>query len=93
MTRRHVLNNLYSLDLITREAREIHSHQLSPPIHKGKTMAVMMHDTQDNLERQQRLDDPKVGRVSVIRSLIKSFIVCVLGIAVILLFCRRIWAT
>ena len=93
MTRRHVLNKLYSLDLITREAGENCNHLSGPSITKGKKVARIMRVAQDDLERQQQLDDPDNTRIRAIRSPTKRFIVCALGIAILVMFYRGVWVT
>ncbi len=93
IARRHVLDNLYSLDLITRRTEE-HSCQLSSPsITQGRKKARNMSVAQDDLERQQPLDAPNKGRIRATRSPIKRFIVCALGMAVLFMFYARFQVT
>jgi hypothetical protein len=93
IARRHVLDNLYSLDLITRGTEE-HSCQLSSPsITQGRKKARNMSVAQDDLERQQPLDAPNKGRIRAARSPIKRFIVCALGMAVLFMFYARFQVT
>lgn len=93
IARRHVLDKLYSLDLMTKGTEE-HSCQLSSPsINQGRKKASNMSMAQDDLERQQPLDVPNKGRIKATRSPIKRFIVCALGMAVLFMFYARFQVT
>ena len=92
MTRRHVLNDLYRLELITKEPGETRHYISSLSNPKGKGISRIASAAQDDLERQQQFDDPRFKRIRAIRSPIKGFVVCALSIVVLFALYRRTWA-
>ena len=91
VSRSDILNKLYSLDLITKETAEIPYQRSGLPTLKGRKMAKTIRFVQDDLERQQRLDTSDEGKARAVRSPIKGFIVCVLGLAVLVMFFHKVW--
>lgn len=89
VTRNDILNKLYSLDLIMKETAEVPYHRSGLSSIKGRKMAKTMRVAQEDLERQQRLYTFDEGKARVVRSPVKRFIVCVLGIAVLVTFFLR----
>lgn len=93
IARRHVLDKLYSLDLISRGPEEVSCQLSGPSIPKGRKLTRNMSVAHADLESQQPLDGLNKGRMRVARSPIKRFIVCALGVAVLFIFYTRLQVT